>query len=148
MNRVERTELAREHLEQGNTLRVRALGASMAPLIRSGDVLHVERVTELVVGDVLLVEQGDDWWAHRLLDVSESGRVVLRGDAHRQTDLPLPRDAVLGRVEAVERAGRMLRLDGWRARLVRGVSRVSVLGRPILPELVALARRLRPKRPA
>ncbi len=115
----------------------------MFPLIRPGDLLTVAPVTALRRGDVLLSQRDDGKWVcHRLIR-STADSVSLRGDALSSVDRPVPRDAVLGRVIAIERDGRVRRLDGPAGRLIGILVRISVAGRPLWPRLLRSLQRLR-----
>jgi hypothetical protein len=104
------SDLVVDALARFGTVRFRAHGTSMAPAIRSGDVLEIERcrADELHVGDIVLVTSGERLLAHRLLrraDHDDGAVVVTRGDSHWRADAPAPLSAVLGRVTAIMRDG-------------------------------------------
>jgi signal peptidase I len=107
------TNVIEELLRSGRTIRFRAPGHSMSPLIRSNDLLLVQPIDSGGVrrGDILLYRSADQLTAHRLVDVHpDSGaaapRLVLKGDARRTPDPPVAPDQILGRVVAVERNDR------------------------------------------
>jgi hypothetical protein len=109
-------------LRRGHQVRFRADGWSMYPAIRSGEMITVEPLggSPIGVGDVLLYRRGRAVIAHRVVRMrSSSGRLVerrqrnprdprlvLQGDAADCCDEPIGPEQVLGRVVAVERAGR------------------------------------------
>lgn len=137
-----RAELLAEHLRNGHTLRFRARGGSMAPLIRDGSVLTVVPLDRWRAGDVLQCARGGNWVVHRLVSWTDS-HCVLRGDALQRADAPVPRADVLGRVTHVERRGRNRSVDGLRGRLCRALARLSLGGRPVLERCTSAVRRLR-----
>ena len=137
-----RAELLEEHLLEGNPIRFRARGGSMAPMIRDGTVLHVVPLDRWRVGDVLLGERSGTWIAHRLVSMSDAA-VVLRGDAMAQPDPPLPRTSVLGRVARVEIGGFRISVDGWAGRLLSATALLSIRGRALLPRAVRSVRSMR-----
>ena len=102
-------------LERGDGLRFRARGNSMLPFIRDGDVLLVRPGLETRPGDVVLCRAGDGRvLAHRVTRVHEQSNrrsILLQGDAHPWSDGLFPLDDILGRVVAVERGRRRVRLD-------------------------------------
>lgn len=104
-------------LEGGHSVRFRAPGWSMYPTIRNGEAITVAPLGQspVRVGDVLLYRRGRAAIAHRLIRLqSGAGRSVgfiLRGDAALRCDRPVERGQVLGRVLAVERDQRTVRLD-------------------------------------
>jgi hypothetical protein len=105
-------ELVREELAQGSLIRLRVSGHSMAPLVTLGDVVLIQRANweDLHRGDLLLVEQRGDFLVHRLV-AANAHRLQTKGDNASHADLPLTPQAVLGRVVAVEKAGRRIELD-------------------------------------
>ena len=113
LNRENFAELSAELLGRGNRIRFRALGQSMAPRIRDGDVLTVEPATlsDLRVGDVALHRTGDrQLVAHRVVGRrAEDGHPVLRtrGDAVAGAADEVREQDVLGRVVERERDGRV-----------------------------------------
>lgn len=129
--------LSLEHLRKGNTLRFRATGGSMFPLIRSGDILHVHPAEHHRLGDVLLRVQGNNWIAHRLIrhtrDAEGLPRLILRGDALPAPDPPVPPETVLGRIVGIERKGQIRSPDGLLGMVYRTLSWIPFLRYPILP---------------
>ncbi len=105
------TELVADALARFGRVRFRALGTSMAPTIRSGDILDVRRCSpdQLKVGDIALVRVSHGFFAHRLVGKygrGEGTRIVTRGDAHWRNDSPVAIAGVLGRVAGVSTTGR------------------------------------------
>ncbi len=110
-------------------------GPSMAPLFRPGDLLFLRPLplAALRVGDVVVFAgEADTSVAHRIVRWSAAGPIT-RGDANSQED-PAVLDAAryIGRVEALERAGKCRRvLNGragwWLSRALRAGERVSRL---------------------
>jgi hypothetical protein len=100
----------------GHSVRFRAPGSSMHPTIRNGEAITVVPIgrSPVRVGDVVLYRRGHAAIAHRVVRVRSSGRsvgFVLRGDAAYSCDRPIELAQVLGRVTAIERDGRRVRLD-------------------------------------
>ena len=110
-------ELSQEILEQGALLRFRAPGNSMHPFIENGDILVVEpsNGAQAHIGDVIFYRRPDGGLiAHRLIKIDMAGGSTIlttKGDSLDYFDPPLRLEQVLGRVIAVERDGRRLRLD-------------------------------------
>jgi hypothetical protein len=109
--------LATEILRGGDTLRFRARGGSMWPAIRDGDCAEVRAAGAVSIrrGDVVLVRTGSGrLLVHRVRWIGRAGdEVILRtqGDALPGADPPVRAAQVLGRVVAVERGNKRLRLD-------------------------------------
>ncbi len=107
-------------------------GRSMYPTLRDRDIVvcSAPRRGQLRRGDVVLFRSEKDgrWIVHRICGVSGMG-FTTRGDVNPSVDeQPLPIDAVEGRVIAVERRGRRVRVPGgrighWSAVLLRGYHR-------------------------
>ena len=100
-------DLCARLLAGGHTVRFRADGHSMAPAIRSGDLLEVTAVAprDIRVGDVLLCRLGSGSVAHRVVRVDRtatSATITLRGDAAFDDDVPVGDGDVVGRVARVE----------------------------------------------
>src|SRR5262245_58958701 len=130
--------LLRQQLQRGNALRLRSRGTSMLPLLRSGDVVGIVAARRYGDGDVLAYVRGETVIVHRLIGRAAGGgpqgQLRLRGDARRWPDQPVAAESVLGRVDWVERDGRVIRVDGPWGRLCGGLSRLSPPGQPLLAE--------------
>jgi len=109
-------ELSASALASGGSLRLRVNGASMAPLLRPGDVVWVEPVEEaaLRLGDVVLVRRAADFVTHRLVERTPDGWIA-KGDNLAAPDPAVSGQDILGRVYHVERAGRRIEENrpGW-----------------------------------
>ena len=122
--------LAGEILSRGERLRFRATGTSMTPFIRSGDVLVASPANGVRTGDVVLYRSAEGPRAHRVTGREEGGFRV-QGDAPGCLPEEVAGADVLGRVEAVERDGRVIRMDrgpqrlmGWPAAGIPGGRRL------------------------
>lgn len=109
-------------LASGVRVRFRAHGASMYPAIRDGETITAEpvKVADIVCGDILLCRSRGRLLAHRVTAVDERGAVRTlrtRGDTNVGWDAPVAEADVIGRVTAVARGSRVVRLDGRAARL-------------------------------
>ena len=118
-------QVVQEVLALNGTFAFRARGYSMCPLIHPGDILQVQPVTpqELRKGDIVLFlgPQGS-YVTHRLIrKVKANGRLVVlitQGDNTEAQDIPIQAQEVVGKVVAIEREGRWLRLDRGMGRLL------------------------------
>jgi len=115
-------ELAAEVLGLGGTLRLRAFGTSMLPVIWPGDVLTIEHKSgdEIVPGDIALVVRHGRFFVHRLIEKCDSGWIT-RGDSLPHNDEPAAESQVLGRVSLIRR----------KAGAVVPNARLSVFGRTL-----------------
>jgi signal peptidase I len=135
-------ELAADLLRAGGEIRLQALGTSMLPAIRPGDLLTIEgkSVGQFVCGDIVLVARDNRFFIHRLIEQSNS-RWLTRGDSLPQNDAPVASSQVLGKVSVIHRPtgdvipsrrrSRPARLLAWM------LSRSDVFRRFILRILVA-----------
>lgn len=98
-------EISQVLLKQGISVRFRAMGRSMFPAIRDGEVVQVEPAANASTGDVVLVDSTDGLVAHRVIS-SSGATAITRGDSCCETDGG--RNPVLGRISKVidERGGR------------------------------------------
>jgi signal peptidase len=90
-------------------------GNSMAPLIRAGDLVLVERsLDDIRPGAVVVFQSGDELITHRVISVgdSESGVwFITKGDNALWPDPPVPAAEIIGRVLSVKRGERQMSLD-------------------------------------
>jgi hypothetical protein len=128
-------ELAAEVLRRGAPLWIKARGASMLPFMWDGDVVLVAPTpwTAVGVGDVVCYETSPGRLVlHRVIERTDD-RAVTKGDALMATEAIEPAQ-LLGKVTAIERHGRITRLDGRRA---RWRTRMIVSAGRLIPALVA-----------
>jgi hypothetical protein len=114
----------------------------MRPFLRDGDLVRVVPCAAGVVGpgDVVCYAAAGALFFHRV--VRQQGHLVIKGDAVAFADVVAPAD-VLGIVVAVERHGRIRRMDTPLARARnRAIARLSPLLSVVVPGAVATARRL------
>jgi hypothetical protein len=134
-------DLAAQLLRQGKRLRIKARGGSMVPFLRDGDVALVTPTagSEVGVGDVVCYEMPPGrLYLHRVI-ARDRDCVVAKGDALPFTEV-VERAQLLGTVVAIERHGRVRRLDTRTAQCRnRAIASLS----PALPRALALAGRLR-----
>ena len=109
-------EQARQLLSNNIPLQIRLTGDAMAPSIQDGDVVTVEALRDEAVqaGDIILYHSiRDTAVIHRVVRVEKSSseqRVLTRGDAAVQSDIPVPLHRILGKVKRVERAGEPMKI--------------------------------------
>jgi hypothetical protein len=116
-----RGEMAAEALRSGLTIELPVAGASMLPLLRTGDVLTIvpARASSLAKNDLAFAVREDGTRViHRVIATAP---LTTRGDSCGGPDGPLAE--VLGRVIAVTRFGVRVRLDGVVGRALSLASR-------------------------
>jgi len=136
-----------ESLARTGRARLRAHGGSMWPWIRGGDELLVEVVgmESLRCGHVVLFARDARLFAHRVVrGPAKTGEIILKGDALSDEDPPVGARHLLGRVVALRRGKRTIRLDtlpqAALAQVCASLTRISGLWTPVA---MRLARRLR-----
>jgi len=118
---------------KGAAFRFKALGGSMSPFIRNGDVVTVAPVARPRTGDVAAFRRPEDGRlvVHRVVAV-RSDSLLIKGDNIDSPDGRIPASNVVGRVSRVERNGRTCRLGIGPERLAVAVLSRCGLLRPIL----------------
>src|ERR1700744_6504052 len=84
--------LCRELLKSGTPFRFEAHGASMSPIIRDGQVVHVTPVivSKLRKGDIVLTKGDKGFLIHRLVVTNHDENLfITRGDRGTQNDPPV-----------------------------------------------------------
>jgi hypothetical protein len=110
-------ELSAAILRSGKALRFQARGASMAPLVRDGDVLWVRPVDvrSVRLGDVVLCcREPGRALVHRVVRrlAGPTGLCfTVQGDQVARPDGLIPGAQVYGRVMAIERGGARIEMD-------------------------------------
>ncbi len=134
-------------LREGYIIRSWAVGESMAPCIKKGDLLLVKPISleEAGIGEIVAYRKDESQsvlTTHRVVARGkDQGRPYLmtQGDRNIYRDLPLSPQDVLGKVVGIERKGQLLsletpsyRLRGYLiARLSLGLWILGVLKRKI-----------------
>jgi uncharacterized repeat protein (TIGR01451 family) len=126
--------LTRELLQKGVAVRFRALGASMSPAIRDGDMVQITPVivSKLRKDDIVLTKSHDGLRLHRLVRAdADHDAFVTRGDCGQQDDLPVRANQILGVVRSKEvRVGRYVveaRFNGISGSALRWAARASAI---------------------
>ena len=115
--RADFVELSEGIIDTGACLRFRAGGGSMHPFIRNGDFLVIRPIenSSVKIGDVALYFTAENKViVHRVIKkYKKDGRMTLaiKGDASFGSPEKVDIQNVLGRVVAIERNGREIRLD-------------------------------------
>ena len=141
--------LMAEVLEKGESFQFRALGWSMAPFIKPGDMLLIEPIGERKssVGDIVafsLPEPGG-YRVHRVIHRVDKG-FLIKGDNLNHADGIIIFEGILGKVKKVSRRGKKVRLGINMGN--RGVALFSRLGWliPIVSRLRKITRFIETKK--
>ncbi len=103
--------MMKEVLKKRAQFRFIALGLSMSPFIRDGDVLTISAIASpLCVGDVVAFISTDrtNLVVHRIVQLSSAG-YCIKGDNNRRADGWIEASSILGRVVRVEHRDRQVR---------------------------------------
>jgi signal peptidase I len=121
--------LCQEVLAKGSTFRFRALGGSMFPLIRPGDIITAKPipVENLTVGQVLFYCKNGKLFVHRLKEKSRDRLMVTRGDNLPFNDHFITPSEVLGKIVMIERKGKKIDMESGFMRWVNWtVARIPI----------------------
>jgi signal peptidase len=109
-------KLSREILERGDSIRFKAHGSSMFPLIRDGDLLTIRplEIWNVKPGDVIFYQTiGEKCITHRVIKIeiqNDQQIIITRGDASPRSEEPIQREQVLGKVVIIHRGNKQLNL--------------------------------------
>ena len=77
------------------------LTGSMEPELSVYDLIIAKKTADYTVGDVVVFQDGRSMVVHRIVAMDErAGMVQTKGDANNAADMPIPLDAVKGKVIA------------------------------------------------
>ena len=117
-------DISTELLSLGYSVRFRARGYSMFPIIKHNELMTVEPAApyDLKKGDIVLYRLGRGVIAHRVIRLERRKKnepsFILRGDASTASDYPVKVKQILGRVISVQRAGRNIDPYNRKARIL------------------------------
>jgi len=139
--------LMRDVLARGKVFRFRAKGSSMSPFILNGDLISISPLfnTPPAIGEVVAFV--DTGWGklvvHRIVSKTKAGYLIKGDNQIESTDGIIPLENILGRLTAVEREGKGIRLGfGPEKSLIAFLSRKALL-KPFLSRLAPLIRPFR-----
>lgn len=118
-------------LQHGERLVVTITGSCMAPLLREGQQLMLQKQERYVAGDIVVFTATDgELLVHRYLGPVPDGRLMTKSDAGAKIDVLVLRNHVLGRVLTANgiavkvnvgrRARATLHYIGWLGKLLMG----------------------------
>jgi len=117
------SELSKDILKKGRSVRFQAKGWSMHPFIQDGDFITVSPVEDssIKVGDVVFYSTAEDRIiVHRVIrKYRKDGRVtmLIKGDATSGPSEKVDAEDILGKVVAIERDGQTKKIDTGFCRL-------------------------------
>ena len=114
------SDLLRESLARGDVW-VQAVGNSMAPCFSEGDLLLVSKSGPFSFSDILLCNHDSQLIAHRLFrqkrDADGNLLYQTKPDNGFCLDVPVPSEAILGKVIAIRKGQKTERIDTIRGRI-------------------------------
>lgn len=126
------TGLSADMLSRGVSVRFRAAGSSMYPLIRDGDVLVVERTDpeKIRYGDIIFfIDAAGRTVVHRAIKIRahDSGTTLTtRGDSTLADDAPIDGRDVIGRVAWIEKGNGRLNVGNGMGRILSALYTVFI----------------------
>ena len=102
-------KLSREILEQGDSIRFKAHGSSMLPLIHDGDLLTIQSINldSIKNGSVIFYQAiGGKCIAHRVVKIEPRDHkqiILTRGDASPKSEERIQPHQILGHVVGIQR---------------------------------------------
>ena len=121
-------ELATEVFDRGGVISFAAMGSSMLPTLKDGDLLTAapEDPFSIQPGDLLMYRTGDDRAAvHRVSDVSRvssHGELTLSSDSNPEDLYRISIKQVMGIIVSAVRDGKSIRIDSVASELPQTVS--------------------------
>ena len=122
------TELSAEVLRSGWSIRFRAHGKSMTPLVRDGDLLLVQPTESgsLRPGEIVLCSLTPSHVVvHRIIRHARQNagdRFLVQGDQAPTPDGWLSPDQIFGRLVMIEREGRQIQMDTFPIRFLNQIA--------------------------
>ena len=110
--------LTKEIIDRDEVFCFAPVGGSMYPFIRSRDVIHIKPAhrASLRYGDIILFcDEKGGLLAHRIIKKRKTGdrsAFFVKGDALAGDDGYIEREAIIGKVVAIEKGKRLIDLDG------------------------------------
>jgi signal peptidase I len=95
-------------LSEGTTIKIRAEGYSMYPVIKPGSVLFIkpyEQNFQPVPGEIIAWKKGAGFVVHRLTEIINKGEekyLITRGDSSPKNDEPVSDKMIAGKVIEIE----------------------------------------------
>jgi signal peptidase I len=138
-------ELATEVLRSFGSLRFAATGWSMLPSVWPGDTLVVDRISQdqARIGDIVLVGREGKLCAHRVIGKTgspERQQWITQGDALPIPDRPVLEHELLGRVDYLIRAGKLIPVRSELSVVKRLLAKIARRSIPAARALVFLHR--------
>lgn len=106
-------EILKEALANGRQPHLAVTSNSMTPLIKTGNQICLAKTTpsQLLPGDIITIEKESYLLTHRFYSLSDTNRLITKGDRPLQFDPPAKESKLIGKVIAIQQNGNYLPLD-------------------------------------
>ena len=131
-------ELVEEVLKRRSKFRFRALGSSMSPIIRSGDLVTIVQfeASDLALGDVILFRNNGKFFLHRIIKkyfINNSTKFITKGDFLTTSDPCIESEQILGKLITLERGNRVINFNTiWMVKLGTLIVSIQSIQYPFL----------------
>lgn len=134
-----------EALSSGHTMRYKAIGGSMRPFIKRGDILSVEATNRISIGNVILYKRGEYFTAHRVVGrrrIQGDRFFLTKGDASASCDSLVDPSEVVGKVVAIKtRKRKIVKTDSFsRGIFDWGIAVISLF---VLPRMLRILKKVK-----
>ena len=104
-------DLIDSDLQIGDQIRFRVTSNSMQPLMKIGDSVVAEVITDSQVkrGDIIVIKRAQDFLTHRAISPEKDGWLT-KGDSNAHTDPPIKNSDIIGQVIMVGQTGQTIDL--------------------------------------
>jgi len=119
----------KDELSRKGTIRIKVNGNSMWPFLRNGDIVIVRNVDfeKVNVGDIVFTDIGSNMLCHRVFS-KQGNFIVTKADTFIGFDPMVSKEALIGKVIAKEKNGRIYNLDKLLSYRIRFfISRISII---------------------
>jgi len=124
-----KVEYCKNELSRKGTLKIKVNGNSMWPFLKNGDIAVIKSVDfdKLSVGDIVFTDVGSNMLCHRIF-YKQDNSIVTKADTFIGFDPLVSKDALIGKVTAKEKNGKIYSLDGLLSYRIRFfISRISII---------------------
>lgn len=100
-------------IEKKNIFELKAIGTSMHPAIKNGEILFFKKTSKFKKGDVILYSLENRFFIHRLIEKTKNG-FSIKGDMLPNFDVLIKPDKILAVLEAIEINGKIIKENKWK----------------------------------
>ncbi|MFH1613192.1 MAG: S26 family signal peptidase [bacterium] len=100
-------------IEEKNIFELKAIGTSMHPTIKNGEILFLKKTSNFKKGDVLFYSLENRFFIHRLIKKTKNGFLV-KGDMLPKFDALVKTEKILAVVEAIKKKEKIIKENKWK----------------------------------